>query len=222
MTSGNAQLQSELEAHFRSQVGQDRWLHQHVFKGRRDGVFIDVGAFGEEGSNTWFFEKALGWRGLLIEANPERIPELQAKRAGPVLNCAVYDHCGTKQFLQITGANVQLSGLTDNYTPAWRAMLDAQHAHLNNQQQVIQVPCRTLASILEEHSIRHVDYMSVDTEGSELAVLRSIPWHLVTIDVLTVEDNNSTREAVRFLAQRGYSLIHSIWPDLFFMRTALL
>lgn len=206
--------------HFRSQVGQDRWLHDNVFKGQRHGVFVDVGAHGEEGSNTWFFEKALGWTGLCIEANPACIPILNATRKGVVLNCAVLDEPGERPFLQITGTNVQLSGLVDHYSPAWASMLEQQRQQQQNRQAVINVKCRRLQDILDEHAIRRVDYLSIDTEGSEMAVLRSVEWGRMDIRALTVEDNHATGEAARFLSQHGYVQVHRIYPDSFFVHAA--
>ena len=52
----------------KSQIGQDRILDEQIFKGKQNGVFIEVGAFnGVSGSNTYFFEKERGWKGMLIE-----------------------------------------------------------------------------------------------------------------------------------------------------------
>jgi hypothetical protein len=46
---------------FSSQVGQDRFLFDHFFRGKRDGVFVDVGAYdGEKFSNSLFFERHMG------------------------------------------------------------------------------------------------------------------------------------------------------------------
>lgn len=44
------------------------------------GFFIEVGALdGETFSNTLYFEKSLGWKGLLIEPNPESFAQLSSK-----------------------------------------------------------------------------------------------------------------------------------------------
>ncbi len=53
---------------FYSQAGQDQFLFEHFFRGKRNGVFVEVGAFdGEQFSNTLFFERVMGWKGLCVE-----------------------------------------------------------------------------------------------------------------------------------------------------------
>jgi hypothetical protein len=56
---------------YHSEHGQDRWLNENIFKGRRNGVFVEFGALdGIYTSNSLFFERELGWTGVLIEADP--------------------------------------------------------------------------------------------------------------------------------------------------------
>src|SRR5215467_5134323 len=56
---------------YHSEHGQDRWLEENVFRGTRNGVFVEFGALdGLDTSNTLFFEREREWSGLLIEANP--------------------------------------------------------------------------------------------------------------------------------------------------------
>ena len=56
---------------FHSQFEQDKFLEQNIFKGYKNGFFIDVGAHnGISMSNTLFFEKENGWKGINIEPIP--------------------------------------------------------------------------------------------------------------------------------------------------------
>jgi hypothetical protein len=49
-----------------SQAGQDKFLDEQVFAGRRNGFFLDVGGYvGVTGSNTLFFELFRNWDGIL-------------------------------------------------------------------------------------------------------------------------------------------------------------
>ncbi|HUI61784.1 MAG TPA: FkbM family methyltransferase [Steroidobacteraceae bacterium] len=66
---------------FFSRAGQDRFLFENFFRGRRNGIFVDVGAGdGETGSNTLFFERFMDWRGLCIEPRPEAFAKLTSRR----------------------------------------------------------------------------------------------------------------------------------------------
>ncbi len=52
--------------------GNEEIIIRHFFADRRDGFFLDVGAYHyKDKSNTYFLEKNLGWRGIAIDANSE-------------------------------------------------------------------------------------------------------------------------------------------------------
>ena len=51
---------------------EDKYLNETFFKNKSDGVFIEIGAHnGIDGSNSYFFEKELGWKGICVEPIPE-------------------------------------------------------------------------------------------------------------------------------------------------------
>ena len=70
----SSQVYTVTETHFASQMGQDKYLWEEIFKKNPQfgqGFFIEFGARnGIEHSNTYFYEKELGWKGLLAEAMP--------------------------------------------------------------------------------------------------------------------------------------------------------
>eukprot|EP01031_Cornospumella_fuschlensis_P032780 gene32780-39633_t len=57
----------------RSQNKEDLWLYEKIFsrlpvEEQIGGTFLEIGALdGVTYSNTWFFEKKLGWKGILVE-----------------------------------------------------------------------------------------------------------------------------------------------------------
>jgi hypothetical protein len=66
---------------FFSRAGQDQFLFENFFRGKRNGVFVDAGATdGETFSNSLFFERFLGWSGLCVEPQPEAFAKLAARR----------------------------------------------------------------------------------------------------------------------------------------------
>lgn len=53
---------------YKSQYSQDKFLNENFFKNKKNGVFIDIGAHdGITMSNSFFYEKQLGWDGLCVE-----------------------------------------------------------------------------------------------------------------------------------------------------------
>src|SRR5947207_13570279 len=87
--------QDSLAVKFYSQVGQDRFLLENFFRGKRGGVFLDIGAYdGETLSNTLFFEKTMGWTGLCVEPLPAAFAKLRATRKAVCENISVADFEG--------------------------------------------------------------------------------------------------------------------------------
>ena len=99
-----------------SEYGQDQWLEENVFKGKRDGVFVEAGALdGLLHSNTLFFERKRGWRGLLVEANPSTCESvLQNRPKCRFINAALWDRFAMVDFHQISGGLYGWSGIVES------------------------------------------------------------------------------------------------------------
>src|SRR5262249_42686029 len=66
---------------FYAYAGLDEFLLQAFFSGRRERVFVDIGARdGETHNNTAFFERSMGWRGLCLEPAPDLAAKLKSAR----------------------------------------------------------------------------------------------------------------------------------------------
>ena len=169
----------------RAQAGQDKMLWERMFKDSphfKTGFFIEFGARdGLEHSNTAFFEKALGWRGILLEASPIEHANIVLNRPGSaVLNAAVCEEEGPREFKATD--KLGWGGFAKTYDNE-----DPERNRLATPGRTVSVACLRLSTIVELFGVRHVNYMSVDTEGSELQALRSFPWSSVTVDVVGVE-----------------------------------
>jgi hypothetical protein len=69
---------------YRSHQGQDQWVIERVFSGKRGGWFIDSGAGpdGIRGSNSYVLETEFGWRGLLVGAASRVLQARQGQSIG--------------------------------------------------------------------------------------------------------------------------------------------
>jgi len=66
------ELEEEVMKMSRAQMQQDQLLYNNFFRGKKNGVYLDVGANNAEFiSNTFMFEKALSWTGICFEPNTE-------------------------------------------------------------------------------------------------------------------------------------------------------
>lgn len=208
----------ELRQHgYFSQNGQDRWLTEGLLAGKRKGVFLDIGAHdGVSLSNTCYLERELGWDGVAVEPNPAAFEKLRKNRQCAVLNGCVTGASGKAKFLLVAGKSEMLSGLVDEFQSGQQERI----ANCVPPEQVseIEVECFTLNNILSDAGIRHVDYLSLDVEGGEFAILRATDFSRFSISIISVENHYRDERIPALLLSKGYRL-HSIVGDEFYVRS---
>jgi len=160
---------------YKSQIGQDKWV-ESVLGGKRDGFFIELGASdGVEYSNTFYFEKTLGWNGIAIEPNPLFHAALKRNR-----NCNICQVCVSDKDDDVIDFAVcgHASGAVSTAGP------------FTNKKDLIKVPTKSMRSILKQYSAPSIiDYLSLDVEGHEYEVLKSFPFEDYVLRCITVEHN---------------------------------
>jgi FkbM family methyltransferase len=203
---------------YHSQWGQDQFVAEH-FGFKRGGFFVDIGASdGVTFSNTLFLERELNWRGIAVEPLPEAFSKLQANRACDAVRGCVLDVVGPVRFMVLEGYTEMLSGVVDSYDARHLERIDREQASFGGTRVVISVPSFTLASLLERFGVREIDFLSVDTEGSELAVLRSMDVDRTTVRVITVENNYLCSDLWRLMVRNGYRLAAVLGCDEVYIR----
>jgi methyltransferase FkbM-like protein len=209
-------LVSERSGSMSSQYGQDYFVLE-VLGGMRDGFFLDSGASdGVQANNTLLLEASFGWRGICIEPNDTFFAALVRNRRCCCLNCCLYDQEGTVDFLE--KANT-LGGILGEYHPAHLRYAKASFRvpeDANGRPMTVRKAARSVRSVLRECAAPPViDYWSLDTEGSELAILKSFPFDEYSFRVLTVEHNwLPVRDQIReFLESHGYHRIKVLEID---------
>lgn len=199
-----------------SYQGQDQFVIE-VLEGLRGGYFLDSGASnGTKGSNTRLLEEAYGWTGICIEPNDALYGELVRDRRCICLHCCLYDRDGVVEFLELAGV---YGGILETYEDSHlkyvrRTLGDRWNPGMRAP--TVPKTGRTLRSVLKEAKApATIDYWSLDTEGSELAILKSFPFDEYRFRVLTVEHNRSAaREEIRrFLEGHGYARVRSLGID---------
>jgi len=205
---------------FHSQCNQDQFLEEHIFKGMLNGVFMDIGAHdGVSLNNTLYFETTHGWRGINVEPIPNVYDKLVQNRPHSInICCAVSNHNGTAQFICNTGYTEMLSGLKDAYHPKHLERLHHENQTMGGTTQYIDVQNRTVESICDENHVTHIHYMSIDVEGAEFEVIKSINFDKVFIDVIEFENNytDASEVIVKYLEDIGFVIVH-VSLDIFML-----
>lgn len=199
---------------FRAQNGEDRWLHDY-FGGKAVGYFVDVGAYdGVDLSNSYHFEQ-IGWTGVLVEPDPDRARACAASRPrSKTFQCAAVDSAETSEICFHRAAAGVYS--TTNLTPAHERRL----AGMGVATEEIRVPARTLDSMLIEVGATKIDFVSIDVEGAELAVLRGFDIDRWSPQVVVVESNAKLRakEIRDYFVTHGYAYCVTIDVNDFYCR----
>ena len=165
---------------------------------KNEGIFIEVGACdGIATSNTLLLEKAFGWRGILIE--PARIWQkaLQENRNVSFDFRCAWNENGN-QVLFAEKSSPGRSGIVQTAT---------DNTQVNNTYAVETVTIKTI--LLEKPNLQEVDFLSVDTEGSELEVLLGFPFESCRPKFVCVEHNFEKDKRIKIrqhLAQFGYRI----------------
>lgn len=85
------------------------------------------------------------------------------------------------------------------------------------------IQVKRLSTIMNENSITHVDYLSIDVEGAELQVLEGIDFDNHYIDIISLEDNSyadkTTESLKEFLLNKNYKFVTKICSDMIFINS---
>jgi FkbM family methyltransferase len=197
---------------FYSQDNQDKYLEENVFKGYKNGFYIDVGAHdGISINNTLYFSKNNGWKGINVEPIKSVYDKLKSNRPNDInINCAICNSNGETEFICNEGYTEMISGIKDTFDPRHLQRLNFENKHMGGSTEIIKVNTKKIETICYENNISHVNYLSIDVEGAEFEVIKSINFDKVFIDVIGFENNydNSSIPIVQYLEQHNFRIIH--------------
>lgn len=166
----------------RGEIFQDIFVAL-VLGEKESGFFVEFGATdGVAGSNTWMFERQFGWDGVLAE--PARVwhAQLAGNRCCRISHECVWMESGqTLQFHEVADAG--FSTLQD---------YAGRDRHDRRRKAAIRYPVKTVSldDLLKRSGApRTIDFMSIDTEGSERDILSVFPFGDWEISIMTVEHN---------------------------------
>lgn len=190
---------------FQSQIGQDRWALK-MLGYKRDGFFIDIGAGdGVMFSNTWALEKRYGWKGICIEPDPESYQKLQLHRACQIDASCLFDTEKDVEFIQ--GAE-EYGGIAETLDAKYQAIMElCLGASGMKHVSCVHRKTTTLAQLFQKYRVPEwIDYISIDTQGSEEHIIRGFPFATHQFRTMSIEHwEQPHRESMhQFLTSKGY------------------
>lgn len=186
-----------------SQILQDLWV-LYMMKERVSGYFVEFGACdGVTLSNTCLLERDYGWHGILAEPNVYWHEQLSVNRNCIISHKCVAPHSGNQVLFSHVPTMPELSRIYD-------IVPDDVHEHNGNRSIVENsiVETVSLLDLLREHNApRWIDYLSVDTEGSEFSILKDFDFDEYSFRLISVEhagDDLKRIEIKKLLESHGY------------------
>lgn len=182
-----AKIPSALVIHSPQSAEVDNLLQK-----KTNGFFLEAGAFdGADGSNTVFLERHRSWTGLLVEMDPFFYSQMlgRSRSAWTINAClSLQPHVTQMSFQE---SHSQLGRVMEHGIDSRTGL----------------VPCFPVYSLLLALNRTKVDYFSLDIEGFELEVLKTIPFGVLDVSVVSVEyvhSKHSKQDFVDYMTKQGY------------------
>jgi FkbM family methyltransferase len=194
---------------FKGKNGIDKQMLEFI--NYRDGFFVEIGAGdGVYLSNTYYFEKNLGWRGILVDPVLHHHLSCLTNRPRSISYlCAATNFENESDYITLKygGYSTLAQGTQSDIIDVQEHLVDAaNYIPLRNAGVEFIAPLRTMTQILDSaNAPKVIDFFSLDVEGNELEVLRGIDFSSYQIRWLLVESRDIDRISM-YLAPFGFSL----------------
>jgi FkbM family methyltransferase len=203
-----------------SQAGEDAVLNfLFLSKGMRQITYLDIGTnYPDACNNTYFFYRD-GGHGVCVEADATLVPLIKSKRPKDnVINAGVaVDDGGCADFyiFDCNGMNT--------FNPAeMKQRLASGKFRLTA---TVKVPLRNINRIIQENFSIVPDFLSLDIEGLDLDVLKTLDYGQYPIPVICVETCTYSENHIRpkdvaiaeFLCSKGYEIYADTYVNTIFV-----
>jgi hypothetical protein len=179
--------------------GPEEWIIRDVLQDARGGIYADVGAFKAiYGSNTYYLEHDLGWRGLAVDAVGDYADEWRRERPRAEFVSAFVDAVdGQQRTLHISDDHPSVASATEDFVALFK-----------KPNRAITVTTATLDSLLTRAHLERLDFISLDIELGEPAALAGFSIDRYRPRLVCVEAQAPVRQAILdYFTRHRYRLI---------------
>jgi hypothetical protein len=199
-----------------SQHDIERYLDERF---KVPGYFLEIGCWkGDLISQTYYLEKNKGWTGLCVDPFPYSFE----KRTCKLCKKAISGDGKVREFVRVSidrryGGDVSyFSGFKDSIQTHWDLISEFC------DYEIIGLETITFTQLAEIYVIpQFVEFLSVDTEGSELEIFQTIPFDKFSFGLIVFEHNRNDvvkNEVGEILVKNGYHLLEALQVDDVYVR----
>jgi len=186
-----------------SQLQQDLWVlhtYEKMYQTRCNGFFVEFGAGdGRFLSNTYLLETMYDWNGILVEPSKQFSEQIRKNRTASIdSRCVFSSSKETVNFIEVDVG--EFSGIQSHHN----LQKDSEYYRNFRTYEVETICLNDL--LLEYNAPKKINYLSIDTEGSEFEILRNFPFADWEIEIITIEHNFSENEKLldELMKKNGY------------------
>jgi hypothetical protein len=178
-----------------SQIYQDLFVLYYT-KNKKNGFFIEIGGGnGFDLSNTYLLEKKFKWDGIICEPNTALQKKISNLRSVKIIKEPI-----TRKCLK----NINFYENADPY--------QSSIVKTNNFKKVIRINSLSLNHLLKDFkNNKIIDYISIDTEGNEVEILKNFNFKKFKVKIFTIEHNFNKinrKEILRIMKKNKYKRVH--------------
>ena len=186
----------------------DQWAAE-VYDYKRNGSFVELGACsGNRISSCYVLEKKLDWYGVAVEPNSKYYKECHVSRKNP-LNACVYNFDGTIEFVECEGRIEELEWASEALSGIQKHLRSHHAIYHEKYGKTVMKRCVSPARLLQRYRYRkNIDYLALDTEGSEFEILKAWPWDNYVVGLISIETaEEEVDEISEYLKTKKYTRV---------------
>lgn len=212
-----------MKGHF-GQWAEDVLIRKLFDKNKKDGIYLDIGAYHPfTHSNTAYFWMK-GWTGINIDANLNTIKLFQKIRPTDkniwtaIVPQKAYQNGMHEVTLMLPSKADHTTGIAATGTVV--DTVGTQRGFSDTQQ----VPAISVAALIAKENIQSIDYLNIDIEGYDEAILEELDFSSLTPTVVSIEDYSGSfaelvdSQITRLMKKNRYELAGRAGPTSIFLR----
>lgn len=196
-----------------SSGGQDDYILEIIGD---NGYYVDVGAAGLNGSNTYQLELK-GWSGLCIEPNPIHILTITHNRNCTLDKSVIWSEEKEVTFVQHN--HDKYVGNTGHADHGGSYIFECRSNHPDSgDYSKITKKSDTLSNVLKKHKApQTIDFLDIDIEGAGYDVIRTFDFNEYFVKILIIEHEKNTDNIKKEMNNNNFEYIKDIHYDMVFL-----
>ena len=179
----------------KSQIFQDLFVLYYT-KNKKKGFFIEIGGGnGFDLSNTYLLEKKFKWEGIICEPNIILQKNISKLRSAQLIKEPITKKC------------LKNINFYENLDPYQSSIIKK-----NNFKKIIKINSLCLNHLLKDfNNNKIIDYISIDTEGNEVEILRNFNFKKFKVEIFTIEHNFNKvnrKEILKIMKKNNYTRVN--------------